>query len=53
MSMYELSKQRLLEIIKHWDQKEPICDVCEQDWRRLTTSQRREIRHDWEAEQDE
>ena len=43
----------LVEIIAHWDKKEELCKNCEPYWAALTTSQRREVRHDYEKENDE
>lgn len=48
--MFEISPERIKEIEKHWDKKEDLCNICSINWAALTTSQRREIKHNYDFE---
>lgn len=43
----------LFQITKHWDAKEELCESCQAWWEVLPHATRKEIRHNYEFEQEE
>lgn len=50
--MPEPGEDKIKKIYLHWDRNEELCILCEAYWKSLTTSQRREIRHNYDYEKD-
>lgn len=48
----ETDKLILAAIFAHWDKNEELCLACNALWRLYSTSERREIRHNYEGEKE-
>lgn len=53
MPQPELPPEILQQIIASWDAKKPLPNNCEPYWSALTWAQRKEIRHNYEFENDD
>lgn len=51
--MVFVTKARIDEIYEHWDKKEKLCKVCSLALETMTTSERKELHHNYQQEKDE